>query len=115
MYWTRKIRSNVNLKASLPIPGGSLGLVSFFIWYVPAIYVGISRSQVNFYFKNILNNFKDYRHFPTDILAGAVIGTFSVYVSFITYYDFSLFHPQLYEKIAKKTENTELQQNSEIL
>ena len=57
---------------------------------------------------------KDYRHFPTDILVGALIGTFSVYVSFITYYDFSLFHPQLYEKIAKKSDNSEHQTSEQF-
>jgi len=88
IYWLRKIKSAVHMKKHLPIPGASLGLVMFFIWYVPAIYVAISRTQ-------------DYRHFPTDVMAGAIIGTFTVYVSFITYYDFSLFHYQLYQKVDK--------------
>ena len=92
------------MKKHLPIPGASLGLVMFFIWYVPAIYVAISRTQVIFLFfwlQNLKLNFKDYRHFPTDVMAGAIIGTFTVYVSFITYYDFSLFHYQLYQKVDK--------------
>ena len=45
-FWLGKIRSNTI--HFMKVPGYSLRIAAFFIWLVPAIYVGISRTQVNF-------------------------------------------------------------------
>ena len=44
-YWLGKIRSNTI--QFMKLPGYSLRISAFFLWLVPAIYVGISRTQVN--------------------------------------------------------------------
>ena len=49
-YWLSKINSNVSLSLSqeklFQLPGRSLGLTFLFCWFLPAIYVAISRTQV---------------------------------------------------------------------
>ena len=46
IYWLRRVRTSVRLNQDFPIPGQSLGIVVFFLFYVPAIWVAISRTQV---------------------------------------------------------------------
>ena len=46
IYWLRRIRTSVRLSQDFPIPGQSLGIFIFFMFYVPAIWVAISRTQV---------------------------------------------------------------------
>ena len=50
-YWLSKInikRLNLSLSEEnrFQLPGRSLGITFLFCWYLPAIYVGISRTQV---------------------------------------------------------------------
>lgn len=77
-YWFGKIDSVMNLgvknKRRIRFPGTSIRIGLLFLWFVPAFYVGISRTQ-------------DYRHHGTDVIAGALVGAFSVFFSFIQYYD----------------------------
>jgi len=57
----------------MKVPGYSLRIAVFFLWLVPAIYVGISRTQ-------------DYRHFPTDVIGGALIGIITTTLCFVQYF-----------------------------
>jgi len=70
-YWLGKIRSNTI--QFMKLPGYSLRISAFFLWLVPAIYVGISRTQ-------------DYRHFPTDVIGGALIGIITTTLCFVQYF-----------------------------
>lgn len=77
-YWLSKLKSTMNLgMGSVKFPGASVSLGIFFLWFTPAIYVGISRTQ-------------DYRHHPSDVIAGAIIGIFSVSFTFLQYYNFHI-------------------------
>lgn len=70
-YWLGKVRSTTI--RFMKVPGYSLRISALFIWLVPAIYVGISRTQ-------------DYRHFPTDVIGGALIGIITTSLCFIQYF-----------------------------
>ena len=46
-YWLGKLKTTMNLgRPGVNFPGASVKLGMFCLWYVPAIYVGISRTQV---------------------------------------------------------------------
>ena len=47
-YWLGKIETAMNMgkKGKIRFPGTSLKLAALFLWFVPALYVGISRTQV---------------------------------------------------------------------
>lgn len=77
-YWLGKYSSDIAMMRHVQVPGLSLRLGTFFIWFLPAIYVGISRTQ-------------DYRHHPGDVFAGAFIGIVTTYFSFIQYFNIRLF------------------------
>jgi membrane-associated phospholipid phosphatase len=47
-YWLSKLKSTMNLgMGGVKFPGASVSLGIFFLWFTPAIYVGISRTQVS--------------------------------------------------------------------
>lgn len=77
-YWLGKYSSDIAMMRHVQVPGLSLRLGTFFVWFLPAIYVGISRTQ-------------DYRHHPGDVFAGAFIGIVTTYFSFIQYFNIRLF------------------------
>lgn len=77
-YWLGKFTTDIKMMSHVQLPGLSLRLTALFIWFLPAIYVGISRTQ-------------DYRHHPGDVFAGAFIGIVTTYFSFIQYFEISLF------------------------
>lgn len=73
-YWLGKVSSkSINAFGPIKIPGYSMRIAALFIWLVPAIYVAISRTQ-------------DYRHFPTDVIGGALIGIITTTLVFVQYY-----------------------------
>ena len=50
-YWLGKLRTRINLGRSINFPGASIKVGMFFLCYVPAIYVAITRTQVQFLLK----------------------------------------------------------------
>lgn len=73
-YWLGKMRSKMNLGRTIPFPGTSVKLGMIFLWFIPAIYVAITRTQ-------------DYRHHPGDVFCGALIGVVTTFLTFVQYYD----------------------------
>ncbi|CBY22864.1 unnamed protein product [Oikopleura dioica] len=77
-YWLGTWRSSLALgmgSKSRNFPGVSAKLATVFVFLLPAIYVGASRTQ-------------DYRHHPTDVIAGAIIGSVTTFITFFQYYSF---------------------------
>ena len=77
-YWLRRWGSSLQLSFGekiVPSPGASVGAAFLFCWFLPGIYVAISRTQ-------------DYRHHPVDVIVGAAIGIFITTVVFLQYYSF---------------------------
>jgi len=77
-YWLRRWGSSLQLSFGekiVPSPGASVGAAFLFCWFLPGIYVAVSRTQ-------------DYRHHPRDVIVGAVIGIFITTVVFCQYYSF---------------------------
>lgn len=82
-YWLGKLKTRMNLgRPGVNFPGASVKLGMFCLWYVPAIYVGISRTQ-------------DYRHHPGDVFGGAIIGTLTTFACFLQYYNIRGSHQKL--------------------
>jgi len=89
--WLGKISSQMNLgRTDINFPGVSFKLGMFGLWYIPAIYVAISRTQ-------------DYRHLPGDVFAGALIGTTTTLFCFVQY--FSLKSPPKRKRRLSDAEN----------
>jgi len=77
-YWLRRWGSSLQLSFGemiVPSPGASVGAAFLFCWFLPGIYVAVSRTQ-------------DYRHHPADVIVGAAIGIFITTVVFLQYYSF---------------------------
>lgn len=77
-YWLRRWGSSLQLSFGemiVPSPGASVGAAFLFCWFLPAIYVAVSRTQ-------------DYRHHSADVIVGAAIGIFITTVVFLQYYSF---------------------------
>jgi membrane-associated phospholipid phosphatase len=77
-YWLGTWRSSLALglgSKSRNFPGVSAKLATVFVFLLPAIYVGASRTQ-------------DYRHHPSDVIAGAIIGSVTTFITFFQYYSY---------------------------
>jgi len=78
-YWLGTWRSSLSLglgSKSRNFPGVSAKLATVFVFLLPAIYVGASRTR-------------DYRHHPSDVIAGAIIGSVTSFIIFFQYYSYS--------------------------
>ena len=94
-YWLRRWSSSLKLsygEEHIPFPGSSVGSAFLFCFFLPGIFVGVSRTQ-------------DYRHHASDVIVGGLIGTFITTVVFLQYYSFQ---PR---KTRKTFPNSETQAN----
>ena len=101
-YWLRRWGSSLQLsfgKEVVPFPGASVGSSFLFCFFLPGIYVAVSRTQ-------------DYRHHASDVIAGAIIGTFITTVVFLQYYSFQ---PKKLRKTYPKTEISAIHRSSSTL
>lgn len=95
-YWLRRWGSSLQLSFGekiVPSPGASVGAAFLFCWFLPGIYVAVSRTQ-------------DYRHHPVDVIVGGAIGIFITTVVFLQYYSFQPNKPRkTYPRIVIDTQH----------
>jgi len=94
-YYSNTLSGGVRIQSrptQFKVPGASLSLTLLMICYIPALYVAISRTQVQMKSKTWFNSFlQDYRHYASDVIAGGLLGTFITYACFVNYYSIQLF------------------------